>query len=152
MAPRPVCWPLSSGRSRSGNGNKFRDGLQNSSRIGMSKIHRRWGSDKFGGRICGLLSDFDSTYSLKIKSSVSRTEKMRYPSRHGRLADSTAGPFSPAAEFAFSLFPGIAPKPKESGRPCTGQKDGAIPRFLHPDDIERRSNVIREHLLCQPGD
>jgi len=41
-------------------GHNLRDGLQRVGSIGMSEIHRKWGSDRFKGRICIKLNGFDS--------------------------------------------------------------------------------------------
>jgi len=46
-------------------GHNLRDSLQSASRIGMSEIHRRRGSDRFKGRICSILNGFGSVSSNK---------------------------------------------------------------------------------------
>ena len=54
-------------------GHIFRDGLHSAGRIGMSKIHKTWGFDWFGSRICSALSGFISVSSLQTKSDELKT-------------------------------------------------------------------------------
>ena len=54
-------------------GHIFRDGLHSAGRIGMSKIHKTWGFDWFGSRICSALSSFISVSSLQTKSDELKT-------------------------------------------------------------------------------
>ena len=54
-------------------GHNFRDGLQDTGRIGMSKIHKTWDSDGFGSCICSTLSGLDSVSSPQTKPDELKT-------------------------------------------------------------------------------